>query len=749
MAPDPSAPNPPQEGGLEARIARLKGLVNSLGNNTDEPEQEVLPSFDFPTALPAQPASGEAVPEALPLAVPVEPLPVELLPEAEVVSAPPPPEATPVEPVAEVPAAPPVAPAAPCPVCGSDRIPGQISCHDCGFHFPEDEPAGTAAPAVAAAAVPAGPVLRVKERYELGDLIGERRGVSRYRGRDLGLSGTDNVPVIVVRQAAAVEASVAMPVEAATVDVTVADDDEIMPGFDEAPPSVPVTSVLPRRPTWPGLAWERHLLETVDHPGLPGVLDAFTEEGFEYLIEEVPAGQSLWDAWDDPGSTWAIRCTWLAQVAETMQTLHRMGAMVEGMRPDIVVVGEQGWARLADLSELLPLPLPADVPLRGRLYTAPELMAAAETADARADLYSFGAMVYALLLGRELSDREFLSPGNPKLVFNDYPDLHPALGRLLLKTFNRQVAARFPTDEAVKEDASGFSELIRTLQICGRTLDNVRLEIAAWTTTGMVRTGNEDAYALLHTCESRQDDVAESALLLLADGMGGYEAGEVAATLALQALRKNLAAQKPFAAVAAGQGFTSDLPNPEGNAPVRATVDEMKQLIRAALKDANKQVFTASRTGMGRRGMGCTAEVVYIDGRNVIVGHVGDSRTYHLSEGRFIQLTRDQTLVNRLVELGTLSEEEAEHHPRRNELQQAVGGQPDVEPGIYAAVLKAGDFIVVCSDGLSNHVKNIQFRQFLLSDDSFSAERTARRLVNLANIEGATDNATVVVVRAT
>src|SRR5262249_61654594 len=88
-----------------------------------------------------------------------------------------------------------------------------------------------------------------------------------------------------------------------------------------------------------------------------------------------------------------------------------------------------------------------------------------------------------------------------------------------------------------------------------------------------------------------------------------------------------------------------------------------------------RHVFPASRSGAGRRGMGCTAEAVYVDGYNVVVGHVGDSRTYHLHEGRLIQLTRDQTLVNRLVELGTLSAEEAETHPRRNELQQAIGGQ--------------------------------------------------------------------------
>src|SRR5262249_28592481 len=427
----------------------------------------------------------------------------------------------------------------------------------------------------------------------------------------------------------------------------------------------------------------------------------------------------------DPEATYTDRFGWLAEIAEAMQGLHRVGAILEAIRPDLVVISEQGRARITDLSDLLSLPLPADPPLRAGLYSAPELPASPETADARANLYSLGAMLYALHVGRELSEREFLSPGNPKPVFNDYPDLHPAIGRLLLKTFNRQVEDRFPTDEAVKEDETGFSELIYTLGVCARTVDNVRLEISAWTTTGMVRSGNEDAFALLHSCESRQEDVAESALLLLADGMGGYEAGEVAATLAIQALRKNLTSQKQFAALGGGNGFASELPNPEGNPLVQAEIEEIKRLLRAALKDANKQVFTASRSGIGRRGMGCTAEVVYVNGRYVVVGHVGDSRTYHLSEGRFIQLTRDQTLVNRLVELGTLTEEEAENHPRRNELQQAVGGQPDVEPGIYHSVLKSGDYLIVCSDGLSNHVKNLQFRQFLHGDDAVSAERAA------------------------
>ena len=146
--------------------------------------------------------------------------------------------------------------------------------------------------------------------------------------------------------------------------------------------------------------------------------------------------------------------------------------------------------------------------------------------------------------------------------------------------------------------------------------------------------------------------------------------------------------------------------------------------------------------------MGCTAECVYVDNKQIIVGHVGDSRTYHLSQGRLVQLTRDQTLVNRLVELGQLTEAEAENHPRKNELQQALGGQPDVLPGVYNARLRRGDWVLVCSDGLTNHIPTADLEKMLTREAAYSAEEAARRLLNLVNLRGATDNATIVVIRA-
>ncbi len=148
--------------------------------------------------------------------------------------------------------------------------------------------------------------------------------------------------------------------------------------------------------------------------------------------------------------------------------------------------------------------------------------------------------------------------------------------------------------------------------------------------------------------------------MILCDGMGGYEAGEVAAAMAICIIRQNLLQQKMFSHLAGASPFPGEpqhsTPKAEGHAGPPLDVEACKLALRAALREANKQIYTTSRVpGSKRRGMGCTAEVVYVDGQNVVVGHVGDSRTYHLHDGRLIQLTRDQTLVNRLVELGTLT----------------------------------------------------------------------------------------------
>jgi protein phosphatase len=547
------------------------------------------------------------------------------------------------------------------------------------------------------------------------------------------------VPVIILR-AASPEAAEAV----ASVEVPGTEASEYPSSVGESTEPLPQADAVPLQPVWPSIAWERALLDSLQHAVLPRVLATFVEDGFEYLVEELPTGQSLWDAWDDPGATAEQRFAWLKQIAGVLYHLNQSNALLEALRPDIIVLTPPGQPRLTDLSDLLPVPLPPNPPVRATYYSAPELVLASEQADGRAGIYSFGAMLYALHLGRELTELDFELQGVPKPFLQRFPDVHPLFGRLVSKTFCRDVNGRFPTEDGARKDPSGYAELIDTLETCRQTLDRVRLEIACWTTTGMVRSGNEDAFALLHAALAHENQLEEAALVLLADGMGGYEAGEVAAALTIQALRNNLLKQKPFAT------FAGDVASHDAQAKSARPaleVETCKALLAAALQEANRQVHAAAHADQGRQDMGCTAEVVYVDGRHVVVGHVGDSRTYHLHEGRLLQLTQDQTWVQRMVELGALTAQEAETHPRRSELQQAIGGRPDVELALYDSLLKPGDWVVICSDGLSNHTPADVLKELLQSAPS--AEWAARRLINHVNLAGATDNATVVVIRAT
>jgi protein phosphatase len=716
-------------------LARLRGMVQALRSpETPEPDAaELMPTWDASSAPGLADTLDQApqVPEADPPEVAAADSATVELPPTE-----------------EYPA--PVVAAAQqtgttleqqlCPYCRLPRTGEQVYCDNCGWIFatPTDQPTTSAEDL---------PRTRLQERYQLLAKLGERGQVVRYRGLDHATGAVEPVPVVVL-QAPLPPGAQAGPAEVQAgpdrVEATEASESltsEQSVNIESTLDAIPLESV------WPSIAWERSLLEKASHSSLPRVLDQFCEADAEYLVMEQPVGQTLWDAWDDPEATAEKRFDWLKQIAGALYHLHQHGAILEGLRPDIVVVAASGEARFTDLSDLLPLPLPANPPIRATPYTAPELILASDRADARADLYSFGAMLYALHVGRELTELDFEFQGVPKPFLQRFPDVHPLFGRLVAKTFCRELGNRFPTEEAAGEDPTGFVELIRTLETCQRALDRVRFEIAAWTTTGMVRTGNEDAFALLHAVESKEENLEDSALILLADGMGGYEAGEVAATLAIQVMRQFLTQQPPFATlVGAPAVLVDDSKNQEG-APVVVTPEICKQLMARAMKEANQQVYQAARNQKGQSGMGCTAEVVYVNGRLLLVGHVGDSRTYHLQQGNLVAVTRDQTWVNRMVEIGALTLEEAEEHPRRNELQQAIGGHSEVEPALYEATLKAGDWVVVCSDGLSNHLAEESLKEVLQT--SASAETAARRLVNFVNLAGATDNATVVVIRAT
>src|SRR5207237_4360267 len=132
-----------------------------------------------------------------------------------------------------------------------------------------------------------------------------------------------------------------------------------------------------------------------------------------------------------------------------------------------------------------------------------------------------------------------------------------------------------------------------------------------------------------------------------------------------------------------------------------------------ALREANRHVYTAARRSADLHGMASTADVCVCDGRNLVVGHVGDSRTYLLHSGRLNQLTRDHTVISRLIQLGEVAAEEGDAHPRRGELEQAIGGRDEVVPSAYATPIVAGDWVLVCTDGLTSRLRPADIQDIL------------------------------------
>jgi PPM family protein phosphatase len=258
-----------------------------------------------------------------------------------------------------------------------------------------------------------------------------------------------------------------------------------------------------------------------------------------------------------------------------------------------------------------------------------------------------------------------------------------------------------------------------------------RLILGSATTRGRVRDRNEDSLLVQQCSWSNLDRRHDVALIVVADGMGGHQAGDRASGLVIQALGKALA---PL--------LTSAL---NMQSPQSTSFDPSEAL-EGGLIEANRLVRETSQRNPAWKGMGSTAVALLVWDGKAYIHLVGDCRVYHWHGDKLTQVTKDQTLVARMVELGQLTPEEAAKHPRRNEVAQAVGKYALIEPGRYELSLSPGDWLVVSSDGLQAHVSDRTLSDAIAKAGSSAAE-LANRLVDLANQGGGSDNCTVVTVR--
>jgi PPM family protein phosphatase len=256
-----------------------------------------------------------------------------------------------------------------------------------------------------------------------------------------------------------------------------------------------------------------------------------------------------------------------------------------------------------------------------------------------------------------------------------------------------------------------------------------KLEVGSATSPGMVRPNNEDSFLVLQSSWANLDRRHEMAVVVVADGMGGHQAGERASGLVISAMGKALAPLLAGAVLGSSATTASAFPS----------------AIDLAFGQAHRAVSDAGKADAGCKDMGATAVAVVLLDEEVHIGLVGDCRVYHQRGTHLTQITRDQTIVARMVELGQLSPEEAANHPRGNEVTQAVGRRETIQPVKVERKLRPGDWLIVCCDGLYAHVEE-GLLQETIGLWAGSPRALALHLVELANRLGGSDNCTVVTV---
>ncbi len=244
------------------------------------------------------------------------------------------------------------------------------------------------------------------------------------------------------------------------------------------------------------------------------------------------------------------------------------------------------------------------------------------------------------------------------------------------------------------------------------------MEWASRTHIGKIRNKNEDSLFA---------DEKSNRIFIVADGMGGHNAGEIASKLAIEKVSEML----------------------KDNLDNLSKVDEfdIENLIQEAIKEANTDIYKKSLSSNSLDGMGTTITLALFVDNKVYFGHIGDSRAYLLRKDELTQLTEDHTLVCELLKNGTITEVEAKTHPKRNVITKALGTEESPLPDTISYNIKEEDIIILCTDGLTNIVDNYEIKKCFKNESDI--QKACDYLVNQANDRGGFDNITLIAIRYT
>jgi PPM family protein phosphatase len=251
----------------------------------------------------------------------------------------------------------------------------------------------------------------------------------------------------------------------------------------------------------------------------------------------------------------------------------------------------------------------------------------------------------------------------------------------------------------------------------------MKITYKAVSDVGRKRKGNEDSLFVN----------PEQHLFVVADGMGGHAAGEVASKVAVESINE-------FVCLTGGD---EEITWPFG---LDENISYDGNRLKTAIRYANRKVLEATKEKSEYEGMATTVAAVLVDGDTGNIGHVGDSRVYLVREGQISQLTSDHSWVNEQIQSGVISSDQARTHPLRNVVTRALGGKPDLQVDMQQHKAMAGDILLLCSDGLTTMIADDEIVR-LVREAEGDVDKAAQSLVNSANAKGGEDNITVLLIR--
>lgn len=244
------------------------------------------------------------------------------------------------------------------------------------------------------------------------------------------------------------------------------------------------------------------------------------------------------------------------------------------------------------------------------------------------------------------------------------------------------------------------------------------MQISGKTDVGLLRAENQDSFASGELSENL-------AWAVVCDGMGGHAGGSTASKMAVECISERI----------------------KSNLHEKMSVQSVKNMLESAVMFANAKIYDSASKNPSLRGMGTTVVAVVCIGNTAVVAWVGDSRCYHLTDSGITQITKDHSYVQQLVDSGSISPEEANEHPMKNIITRALGLDDDVQVDFTDVdfAVSQGEKLILCTDGLTNLVSDEKIAE--CAENQYCNEQT-KKLVELANKNGGTDNITVVIISA-